>query len=268
MGSPHDRDPRVHAFAPKGTAAYHAGESLEDEFGMTLLSLGRSGVTGTVCLRAVLLVCVMVVTACGGDDKQDDTKAARNPTDPRRVPTATVPAQLPTPIAALDAGETRRVTLPDTYVVKPGDTVATIARELGVAADDLTRANPNLDPRSLRIGQELRVPRQSPTPAAHATPPGPAAPTGTAVGTGTPARTPPGTATAAGGTPTRSPTPTGRRQPAQPRRPRVRRRRRQRPAPRPARTPSNRVIRPARSRASWELPSRRWRRRTAHPWTA
>ncbi len=50
----------------------------------------------------------------------------------------------------------------ETYVVKSGDTPATIARaHLGDASrwTDIARANPGLDARSLQIGQILRLPR-------------------------------------------------------------------------------------------------------------
>ena len=147
--------------------------------------------------------------ACGGGDSKEEA-AARNPTDPRRVPTATAPAQLGTPLAALElsgpSGTARPASsVPDSYVVKAGDTLGSIATELRVPVGDLTRANPGIDPAGLRIGQELRVP--SPTPTATATPTGTpraaGSPTGTATATRTP--TPGATATAAAGT--RTPTP-------------------------------------------------------------
>jgi len=158
-----------------------------------------------------LLLLALAAVACGGDDK-DDTKGARNPTDPRRVPTATIPAQRGTPIAALEVGAARRESLPETYVVKSGDTLGSIATELGVSVDALVGANPSIDPRGLRIGQELRIPRPTPTATASAGPRGPATPTATGArtptttATATPSRSPTPTATAAG-TATRTPTP-------------------------------------------------------------
>lgn len=159
----------------------------------------RRRITRRMAAALVLLALVALLAACGGGDDKQDSKTARNPTDPRRVPTATAPAPGGTPLAALEIGGARSPTLPEVYVVKAGDTIGVIAAELGISADALTRANPNLDPRGLRIGQELRVPRPTPTATATAVARGPATPTGT------PGRSP--TPTAAG-TPGRSPSPT------------------------------------------------------------
>jgi LysM repeat protein len=149
------------------------------------------------CL-ALVLVAAAACGGGGGDESNDST--ARNPTDPRRVPTATVSEQRPTPIAALDSGDTSAASRPDSYVVKAGDTLGAVATELGVSVEELTRANPNINPQSLRIGDELRVPRATPT--ATSGPRGPATPTGTPGGTATPSAT-------ASRTPTRTPTATG-----------------------------------------------------------
>lgn len=46
------------------------------------------------------------------------------------------------------------------YKVQKGDNPSTIAKKLGVKVNDLLDANPGLDPRRLRIGQELNVPQK------------------------------------------------------------------------------------------------------------
>jgi LysM repeat protein len=139
----------------------------------------------------------MLLAACGGgEDAPGGKTAARNPTDPRRVATATVPAQLATPIPALDTGQAQRTSVPETYLVRAGDTLGSIARDLGVAADELARTNPGINPNGLRIGQELRIPRPATTPAPTSAIRGPA-PSTAAAG---------GTPLAAGATAVRSPT--------------------------------------------------------------
>lgn len=45
-----------------------------------------------------------------------------------------------------------------THVVKSGETLTTISRRYGVRVDQLTAANPGLNPRRMRIGQEIRIP--------------------------------------------------------------------------------------------------------------
>ena len=44
------------------------------------------------------------------------------------------------------------------YIVRPGDTVASIARMYRVPMSEIMRLNPNIDPRFLRVGQTVRVP--------------------------------------------------------------------------------------------------------------
>jgi LysM repeat protein len=130
-------------------------------------------------IRISSLYLLLLLAACGGGDKQGSAgSAARELSDPRTVPTATAPATLPTTIAAIDlsAPQRRATALPDVYVVKPGDTPAAIAQELGVDLDELLRANSITDPRSLKVGQTLKVPRPA-TASATPTRTGPAAPT-------------------------------------------------------------------------------------------
>jgi LPXTG-site transpeptidase (sortase) family protein len=74
---------------------------------------------------------------------------------PAATTTPDAPVATPTPVPVA------------TYVIKGGDTVTSIAADLGVDRTDLLDANPGLDPRLLRIGQEIKVPTAGgPTPAA------------------------------------------------------------------------------------------------------
>jgi len=49
---------------------------------------------------------------------------------------------------------------PLSYVVRAGDTLHTIAKQYGIAAETLQKANAIQDPRRLQIGQELVIPRE------------------------------------------------------------------------------------------------------------
>src|SRR2546423_6146764 len=47
---------------------------------------------------------------------------------------------------------------PRTYVVKPGETMAEVARRTGVSLPKLQAANPTIEPRRLKPGQTLNIP--------------------------------------------------------------------------------------------------------------
>lgn len=49
----------------------------------------------------------------------------------------------------------------DEYIVRSGDTLTGIAARLGVSYDAIVRANRNLDPDRLQIGQRLRIPQET-----------------------------------------------------------------------------------------------------------
>ncbi len=155
-------------------------------------------------LALLMMFAAFWLTACGDDSQQGGANAARELKDPRTVPTATVPATIPTAIPALDVAQAARrsTQTPDVYVVKAGDTPAGIAAELGVELAELLKANNIDDPRALKVGQQLKVPRAA---QASATP-GRAGATPARTGSATPART--GAATTPAATRTATPTPT------------------------------------------------------------
>ncbi len=68
---------------------------------------------------------------------------------------------------------------PGEYVVKPGDSLAKIARANGVSLGDLESVNPGVDSKHLKIGQKVKLPQKgaaAPEPAAATAPAAPAAP--------------------------------------------------------------------------------------------
>jgi LysM repeat protein len=110
---------------------------------------------------------MFLLAACGAGPKSSTSLVARQPTDPKAVPTATLPAVLPSPIPAgtvTEGGITGQAsTGPTTYIIRSGDTMGMIAARLGVPLAGLLSYNPGVDPANLKIGQELRVP-PPPTP--------------------------------------------------------------------------------------------------------
>ncbi|HTE85852.1 MAG TPA: LysM peptidoglycan-binding domain-containing protein [Dehalococcoidia bacterium] len=137
-------------------------------------------------LTLALVCAAFVVAGCGAAPKTTATSASGQPSDPKAVPTATLPAVLPSPIPAgtvTEGGITGQAsTDPTTYVVKSGDTMAAIAQKVGVPLSVLQSYNTDVNPSRLIVGQELKVPP---------------APTATTLSTSAPLR--PATSTPQGG---------------------------------------------------------------------
>lgn len=51
----------------------------------------------------------------------------------------------------------RRTSQPRYYAIRGGDTLATVAQDLGTTVEALQRLNPNVDSSSMQIGQRIRV---------------------------------------------------------------------------------------------------------------
>ncbi|MFH1474273.1 MAG: LysM domain-containing protein [Chloroflexota bacterium] len=103
---------------------------------------------------AILVVILGLVAACGGGatptPAPTETPA---PTDiylPTEAPASETPAATEEPAATPAAG-TR-------YTVKKGDTMWAIAQSAGITLADLRAANPDVDPRAMRVGTVLVIP--------------------------------------------------------------------------------------------------------------
>ena len=102
--------------------------------------------------------------ACGGGG--DERVAGDGTPAPDTSPTPTTPAATaePTTTAVPTATEAPPTATPapqvDTfgYVVEPGDTLSGIADDFGVSTDAVLAANPDVEPRALRVGMTVRVP--------------------------------------------------------------------------------------------------------------
>jgi LysM repeat protein len=125
----------------------------------------------------------IICLACGSGSKSGSAALAKQPTDPKTVPTATLPAVLPSPLPAGTVSEGtvtgQANTVPTSYTVKQGDTMAAIAQQLGVPLPLLVSFNPDANPSNLRIGEELKVPPAAGSPTATASAGGTAARTAT-----------------------------------------------------------------------------------------
>ena len=115
-----------------------------------------------------LALALAVFAACGGGGK--DERPTGRLTDPSSVATATPWAEPPeaiilepgalTPISdgGGDSTPTASGECGDTYAVETGDVPFTIADKCGVTVEDLLKANPEVTPTALRVGQELKIP--------------------------------------------------------------------------------------------------------------
>lgn len=77
-------------------------------------------------------------------------------TGQRTAARPTEPKARPTPRTA--ATEPRKPATPKTYRMKPGDTLAGIAKAQGISLQQLQSANPGVDTRKLKPGSEIRIP--------------------------------------------------------------------------------------------------------------
>ena len=133
-----------------------------------------------LALTALALVAGLFAAACGGGGDSGDRPNSR------KIPTATAYAILPEPtilsggVPVTDGGGG------DTYVVKPGDSLASIAADLGVPIEELIRLNDLEDPSRLEVDQVLKIPPRggtSATPVAGRQPTPRATPGASAAGT-------------------------------------------------------------------------------------
>jgi len=72
---------------------------------------------------------------------------------------ATASTRADAPTAESDAAaESRPANAPGTYAIQSGDNFVKVANKLGIGLQALIDANPGVDPRRLRIGQEINIP--------------------------------------------------------------------------------------------------------------
>ncbi|NTW09219.1 MAG: LysM peptidoglycan-binding domain-containing protein, partial [Anaerolineaceae bacterium] len=76
----------------------------------------------------------------------------RDPNSPILMPTPDSPHGIPTPL-----------TVPESYIVEPGDTIGIIARKFGLRAEAILQANSLVNPNYLEVGQVLALPSNSAT---------------------------------------------------------------------------------------------------------
>ncbi|HYF26150.1 MAG TPA: LysM domain-containing protein [Baekduia sp.] len=103
---------------------------------------------------AVCAVAVVAILGSGGSDPGPGTTEAPTRSSPRgATTTSTTKARR----VGRDAPAGDR--LPSTYVVKPGDSLSTIAERTGVSIEQLRERNPDVDAQALRVGQRLELGR-------------------------------------------------------------------------------------------------------------
>lgn len=106
---------------------------------------------------AILVATFGLVAACGGAEPTPTPTVAPTPapTDiyvPTEEPAASAAPASEEPAATPISGER--------YTVKKGDTMWAIAQDYGISLADLKAANPDVDPRTMRVGTVLVIPGQ------------------------------------------------------------------------------------------------------------
>jgi len=117
----------------------------------TLLAVGISGIRGEGQTAALATPTVAPAEPTAGPTSGPSTAATAGPTvAPSVVPivSPTVgPSGAPTPQPSLQI-----------YTVRSGDTLSTIATKFHVTISAIEKVNPNLNPRTLHIGDKVKIP--------------------------------------------------------------------------------------------------------------
>jgi LysM repeat protein len=104
-----------------------------------------------IALVAFGLALLIILATAGGSDHSSSSSA------PTRAEQRDLRLKRSRARRAAAAAK-RTDTLPQTvYVVKTGDTLASIAQKTGVPVEKLQELNPNLDPQALVSGQRLKL---------------------------------------------------------------------------------------------------------------
>lgn len=103
------------------------------------------------------LVVITLVISC---TPQDDVEPRRAPTlagslQPWQSPT---PNAVPPTVTLIPTSTPLPTATPQLYIVKKGDTMGSIALELGYDMGDLVNANPDVSPSAMSVGQEIIIP--------------------------------------------------------------------------------------------------------------
>ena len=111
-----------------------------------------------LALVAALVAVFAIVTAGGGEDSGE--QAAPTTTQERRAEGENRSREDGNTGTTSEAGTTSTDEPPrETYVVRAGDTLASIAEETDTTVEELQELNPDVDSNSLTIGQEIRLAR-------------------------------------------------------------------------------------------------------------
>lgn len=92
---------------------------------------------------ALAALVIVISASLGGDDGEEGNSPGRGGEGTART----------------DEDGTRRPKR-RTYVVEPGDTLTSIAEQVGVPVERLVRLNPEIDPQALTAGEKVRLRRR------------------------------------------------------------------------------------------------------------
>jgi LysM repeat protein len=99
-------------------------------------SPARLAAVAALAVAALVLIIVVSASLSGGGD--DDGQGGRS--EPERR------------VRLNKEGKPQKL-----YIVKPGDSLSTIAEEVNVSVEELQRLNPDIDPQALRTGARVKI---------------------------------------------------------------------------------------------------------------
>ena len=110
-----------------------------------------------------LLIIALFISACGSPHGEI-AQSAQNTSDVLLDPyISSTPRLTPTPNVLVIAETPLPTATPHIYIVEAGDTLSGIAEKFKISLDDLSAANPDVNPNSMSTGTTLLIPDRSST---------------------------------------------------------------------------------------------------------
>lgn len=115
-------------------------------------------------LLAVATLVLIGLTACTPQNVDVEPTRARSEAGSLQVYSSPVPSSMPPPPTPASTHTPLPTATPYLYLIEKGDTLGSIALELGISIEEIMRANPEVSPSAMSVGDEIIIPEVELTP--------------------------------------------------------------------------------------------------------